>query len=758
MSSYFKARGWFEDQQSNVIHDQHRAQDLLRVTQHAGRKPYNSILDWGIYFPFLAQCVRLKKFAYPQVSDSVRYSNRLKCAIKQSVEDIMKDFNLSKQNTTDDDKELNETLLYQKELDKEEKRAIRIIMEMRSKLSDVLLRITSWILYKLLPCFLSGVVTHTKQIEMLKTATEKAPGVPLIFLPLHRSHLDYIMVSFILLNNDIRSPIVAAGSNLQIPLFGFLLRGLGAFFIKRKIDPIVGKKDIVYRAVLHLYLQHALEAGHNMEFFIEGGRTRTGKPCMPKNGILSVIVSAFMDGAIKDALLVPVSVNYERLVDGNFVPEQLGQRKKPETFRSAIAGIWKALNSKYGLMRIDFNQPFSIKELVQSYNEIAKEEGSNKIYKPAARPLQHNQSSSSLYGTDVVCEEHRTLVDSISRQVVYDCTVATSVMTTNAVAFILLTKFRNGASSTILADALDNLRQQLKGKKDIGFSGDSLQIVRYASDLLGPNLIKQEQRGTELIIKPVTALPNVVELAYYSNALTPHFALESIVITAMHVLSEGEDKGVLKRRLKDACIKHCEVLRYEFILSKPTQNLENLLEEIINNLCEREILTTSESETISNDNAASKRLATFVESTLDCDDMNYFEDTADIEIFLTKTKQKETKDILSVLAPFGYSYATVACMLEKLIGNAMLEIEFIKLCINQISKDVQSGECPFGESVSTESVKNCLKFLEKIGILEIRNEHGVRLLTLENEYDSSYGVESIIDRINATVWKNIVYA
>lgn len=69
--------------------------------------------------------------------------------------------------------------------------------------------------------------------------------------------------------------------------FSALLRGLGAFFIKRKIDPVAGKKDIVYRAVLHTYMQHALAAGHNVEFFIEGGRTRTGKPCMPKSGVLS---------------------------------------------------------------------------------------------------------------------------------------------------------------------------------------------------------------------------------------------------------------------------------------------------------------------------------------------------------------------------------------------------------------------------------------------------------------------------------------
>lgn len=284
-----------------------------------------------------------------------------------------------------EEEDAREGISYQKILRKQEQRAVAILKEMGSTLNNTLLAITSWLLYKLLPCFLSGVVTNTKQIEMLKSASYRSPDTPLIFVPLHRSHLDYIMVTFILTNNDIRSPLVAAGNNLQIPVFGSLLRGLGAFFIKRKIDPVEGKKDVLYRAALHLYLTHALKQGHNVEFFIEGGRTRTGKPCMPKGGILSVIVNAFMDGSIPDALLVPVSVNYERLVDGNFVREQKGEKKVPESFRKAISGIWKALNSNYGLMRIDFNEPYSIRELVNTYNKIAREDGSTKVYKPAAR-------------------------------------------------------------------------------------------------------------------------------------------------------------------------------------------------------------------------------------------------------------------------------------------------------------------------------------------------------------------------------------
>lgn len=86
---------------------------------------------------------------------------------------------------------------------------------------------------------------------------------------------------------------------------------------------------------------------------------------------MSVIVDAFMDGTIEDALLVPVSVNYEKLVDGNFVREQMGQPKQMETFWKAIKSIWSILNSNYGMMRIDFNQPFSLQVSVLGHASVS---------------------------------------------------------------------------------------------------------------------------------------------------------------------------------------------------------------------------------------------------------------------------------------------------------------------------------------------------------------------------------------------------
>ncbi|XP_001358255.4 glycerol-3-phosphate acyltransferase 1, mitochondrial isoform X1 [Drosophila pseudoobscura] len=760
--------------QSSVAHGI-GTQNMLELTPHAGYKPFKGYFDWGVIFPYVAQVFRSEKFEYRQVTEIVHNDPALKLAIKQAAEQDLREqryaqngHRLLTRSVSGDHEEEDESkgISYQAILRKQEQRAISILKEMGSTLNNGLLAFTSWILYKLLPCFLSGVVTNTKQIEMLKTASERSPGTPLIFVPLHRSHLDYIMVTFILTNNDIRSPLVAAGNNLQIPVFGGLLRGLGAFFIKRKIDPVEGKKDVLYRAALHLYLTHALKQGHNVEFFIEGGRTRTGKPCMPKGGILSVIVNAFMDGSIPDALLVPVSVNYERLVDGNFVREQKGEKKIPESFTKAISGIWKALNSKYGRMRIDFNEPYSIRELVNSFNQIANEDGSAKIYKPVVKTLQHNQSTSSLYGTDVVCEEHRNLIESISRQVVFDCAAATSVMSTNALAFLLLTRYRQGAEEQLLAAALDDLRNSLSGCKDIGFAGESSHVLEYACELLGSGLVSRTRNENgRMFIRAVDSVESVIELAYYSNALAPHFALNSILMTTFHSLlpetpgSSDTAAAVSRKKLIEAALENCQIYRYEFILNKPTQVLENLLDNHLNDLLFRDYIRLTEEDKEINflDRSRARNLAQHIDVDDDddylCVENNENDDEGAKLLFCSETLQQQ-RNICEVLSPFACTYLTVAQALQILHRNSMLESEFINFVINDLSAKVKRGSCIYAESISTDSVRNCLKLLEKWSVIEVCNQQGMRLISLNTLYEMSRdSLNTIVKKIDAIVPK-----
>lgn len=175
-----------------------------------------SLFSLSAWFPYVMHCLRMPRYPYPQVAPAVLKDDGLKTAIATSVEKEMDAIRMSTDQPLDDDEDEQ----YEKILSEHNKRSKALLLDMRSKISDALLRFASMVIFKLLPSFMSGVITHPAHIEMLKKVSKANPDVPMIFLPLHRSHLDYILVSFILYNNEIRAPIVAAGDNLRIPFFG----------------------------------------------------------------------------------------------------------------------------------------------------------------------------------------------------------------------------------------------------------------------------------------------------------------------------------------------------------------------------------------------------------------------------------------------------------------------------------------------------------------------------------------------------------
>lgn len=583
-----------------------RRRNVIDVLQTRPQLPADpSFFSPAYWFQNVAQSLSNHKYSFPDVSGKVLDDERIKSAVDQAAIESVREYRelAHRGDRFDEDK------LYAKMVKKNRARAEKVLLDMKAKFSNAVLAFTSWLVYTFLPMFLSGAILHPGQLEMIKAAMKKSPNTPLIFLPLHRSHVDYILVTFMSLNNNIQSPVVVAGDNLKIPVVGAMLRGLGAFFIKRKIDPVTGKKDIVYRSVLHSYLQHCLTAGHNIEFFMEGGRTRTGKPCIPKGGVLSVIIDAFVEGTVEDVLLVPVSMNYEKLVDGNFVNEQLGQRKRKETLFKALKVFWKSIHSHYGLMRIDFNEPFSLKEIVTASRRIQDQQQLAPLRAaPEDKILQQTKSSTSLFGTDIVEEELRSIVDNVARHVVYDCSTATTVMSSNAVIFLLLHRFRNGVTLDRLATALDELRVDLEGRKDLAFTGDSKEVIRYVVKLMGPSLIRSEVVGEEQFIKPVHTIETMLELSYYANTLMPHYALESVVATVVYSLLRRDHPGVESssggggggswlainhHEVMSLALEFCDILRYEFILHKPCQDLTVLLYDALERFEQKEFMKVS---------------------------------------------------------------------------------------------------------------------------------------------------------------------
>ena len=146
-------------------------------------------------------------------------------------------------------------------------------------------------------------------------------------------------------------PLTAAGINLSFWPFGFFIRSLGGYFVKRSA------KDRVYNIVLKRYVSYLIKRGHLQKFYIEGGRSRTGKMRAPKIGLLSMFVEAYWKGLRKDVAFIPVSLTYENVVeDSAYGTENTGSEKVKESWK-ALLGARNILKQRYGEVILRFAKP-----------------------------------------------------------------------------------------------------------------------------------------------------------------------------------------------------------------------------------------------------------------------------------------------------------------------------------------------------------------------------------------------------------------
>jgi glycerol-3-phosphate O-acyltransferase len=200
-----------------------------------------------------------------------------------------------------------------------------------------------------------GVTLDTEGLNRIKAASLKGP---LVFIPCHKSHIDYLILSYLMHINNMPCPLIAAGKNLAFWPIGPMFRGCGAFFIRRTF-----KGAVLYSKVFSEYILKLLEDGFNIEFFIEGGRSRTGKLILPKLGFLSILLDSFKQGACNDLIFVPIYVGYDRVIEeGAYLHELEGGQKKPESFMQVIQAR-KLLKKRYGRIYINFHEPISLNSL-----------------------------------------------------------------------------------------------------------------------------------------------------------------------------------------------------------------------------------------------------------------------------------------------------------------------------------------------------------------------------------------------------------
>lgn len=235
------------------------------------------------------------------------------------------------------------------------KRAFNQYREIAANFSITMIRFFEIALDIIFRKIFDGISYDPAELEMVREAMQKGP---LVLTPCHKSHMDYLIVSYIFYKNKLIPPHIAAGVNLSFFPMGFIFRHSGAFFMRRSFKGLA-----LYPEVFKQYIKTMVNEGYPIEFFIEGGRTRTGKLAYPKYGFLNFLLEAIDEGYNRDLVFVPISINYDRILEEtSYVKEMKGKEKEAESAKGMLEST-RLLRRKYGKVYVKFNKPFTLQEI-----------------------------------------------------------------------------------------------------------------------------------------------------------------------------------------------------------------------------------------------------------------------------------------------------------------------------------------------------------------------------------------------------------
>lgn len=240
--------------------------------------------------------------------------------------------------------------------------------EIAADYSHPLVRSVSFALSGVWNRIYEGVTVH--HMDSLK---EIAPGHEVVYVPCHRSHMDYLLMSYLLYSKGMVPPHIAAGVNLNLPVIGPVLRKGGAFFLRRSF-----KSNALYSAVFSEYVAQLVAGGYSLEYFIEGGRSRTGRMLAPKGGMIAMTIKAYLSTPKRSVVFQPVYIGYERLIEGkSYLDELSGQPKEKETIWALIKAATQILREHYGKVTVNFGEPIYLDDNLAKHAPNWREEREN---------------------------------------------------------------------------------------------------------------------------------------------------------------------------------------------------------------------------------------------------------------------------------------------------------------------------------------------------------------------------------------------
>jgi len=363
----------------------------------------------------------------------------------------------------------------------------------------------------LLTAAIAGIHVSSEEVLRLRAVAEEAEKKKhsIIFLPCHRSHVDYVSLQLICYRLGLALPTVVAGDNLNFPVVGPFLQHAGAMWIRRSFGD-----DALYTTLVQSYIDTLLQEGYNFECFVEGGRSRTGKLLQPKFGILSFILESVLSNHVQDAIICPVSIQYDKVIEvDSYISELLGQPKPKESLLNFLSSS-SILSLKLGRVDVRFHEPWSLRNFVMDQTSRLQ---------PSSTSLQGS------YDTNL----KRRLLTTLGFRVLAEINAVSVVMPTALVGTVLLTLRGRGVGSSELVRRVDWLTSRIhaKGGRVAHFGAlPTSTVVDRALDVLGPTLVGQVEGLPERTFFAADRF----QLSFYRNMTIHLFVQEALVSAALY--------------------------------------------------------------------------------------------------------------------------------------------------------------------------------------------------------------------------------
>lgn len=398
----------------------------------------------------------------------------------------------------------------------------------------------SWILNKVY----DGV-----KVNNVDRVREMARDYELVYVPCHRSHMDYLLVSYILFHQGLVPPHIAAGINLNFWPMGPVLRRGGAFFLRRSFS---GNK--LYGAVFNEYLNLLFNKGYSVEYFPEGGRSRTGRLLQPKTGMLSMTVENVLRGGKKPLLLVPIYIGYDKIMEGNsYLGELRGSAKKNESI-GQLLGARKTLKQSYGEVHLNFGEPVCIESWLDRNQADWRQ--SRGTYDE--RPYWFSSK-----------------IKLLANELMVGINNSAAVTPMTLVSLVLLATPRYAIDKNEL---LQQLSLYLKYLRQVPYSPDVIIPEGDANDILNAavklNAVQVANQAMGDIVFFTES--QAVLMTYYRNNILHLFVLPALIASCFRY---SPSMGI--KRLKEHCTKLYPYLKNELFINWNEDNFDQLLTQCI---------------------------------------------------------------------------------------------------------------------------------------------------------------------------------